>query len=79
MKYPAGAFGMDRAFETMNETWNARDYNITVESTSEDPRSGKSVVTLVSFSQEEPDPSLFKPPAGYVLMGDAKVMAPTGK
>ncbi len=67
-RYPAGFQGFSQEFTTVNENWFARDYGIIVESTSDDPRFGKTVTTLVSFSDQEPDPALFKPPAGYKLI-----------
>jgi hypothetical protein len=72
-RYPAGAFGMSQEFTVLREDWFSRDYAVSLESTNDDPRFGKTVTTLVSFSDAEPDPALFKPPAGYTLISDAKV------
>jgi hypothetical protein len=74
-RYPAGSFGMSQEFTVVREDWFARDYGVSVESSNDDPRTGKMVTTLVSFSDAEPDPALFKPPDGYTLVSDARVEA----
>jgi hypothetical protein len=71
--YPAGAFGMSQEFTVVSENWVAQDCGISVEGTTDDPRTGKIVTTLVSFSDAEPDAGLFKPPAGYSVISDVKV------
>jgi len=72
-RYPAGSFGLSQEFMVVREEWFSQQYAISVESTTDDPRTGKVVTTLVSFSDAEPDPALFKLPAEYTLIGDAKV------
>jgi hypothetical protein len=72
-RYPAGAFGMSQEFTVTRDTWMSRDYHIVLESSNDDPRTGKMVTTLVSFSDQEPDAALFKPPAGYTVVSDEKL------
>jgi hypothetical protein len=67
-KYPAGYDGWSREFTTIRESWLASDYGFVVESTTDEPRTGKTVLTLVSFTDGEPDPALFKPPADYKIL-----------
>jgi hypothetical protein len=71
-KYSAGVYGMNREFTVVREDWLARDYHLVVESMVDDPRMGKQVTTLVSFTEGDPDPAMFKPPAGYKMVGNVK-------
>ncbi len=78
-KFPAGYDGWNREFTTVQENWFASDYGFGVESTFDDPRSGKTVTTLTSFTDGEPDPALFKPPAGYKIITQVTTEAPADK
>ena len=64
-RYPAGYNGVDHAYEVTSEYWNVPGLGVQVASSTEDPRTGKTVTTLVSFSDQPPDPSLLRPPADY--------------
>ena len=65
--FPAGFDGNSGEYSTMREIWVSQDLNGTmVEESSEGPE-GKSTTTLTSLNQGEPDPALFKAPAGYTI------------
>jgi hypothetical protein len=67
-KYPAGYDGWNMERTVIRETWTADVYGWIVESTSDDTIMGKTTVTLVSFTEGEPDPALFKPPSDYKII-----------
>lgn len=64
---PAGAIGNDQELVTTRETWWADTHNIgmSIREVVDDPQNGKHTRELVKFSLDEPDPSLFQPPADY--------------
>jgi len=67
--WPAGSMmGNDRPFSEVRETWTSTDLKIVVLSKSSDPRSGEHTTRLVNLSRDEPDASLFQPPADYTIM-----------
>lgn len=78
-KFPAGYDGWNREFTTTQENWFASDYGFGVESTTDDPREGKTVVTLLTFTDGEPDPALFKPPADYAIITQVRTETPPEK
>jgi hypothetical protein len=68
---PAGAVGNDEPLKRTTETWSAIApglAGVVVRNVVDDPQSGKNTRELVSFRQEEPDPSIFEPPAGYEVV-----------
>lgn len=65
MTYPAGSVGNDREFVTTNEMWTSPELNVMILSKNSDPRSGDHTQKLINISRDEPDASLFQPPAGY--------------
>jgi hypothetical protein len=66
--WPAGSMmGNDRPFSEVRETWTSTDLKIVVLSKHSDPRSGEHTTRLVNVSREEPDASLFQPPADYTV------------
>lgn len=66
--YPVGSVGNDREFSSYNETWFSPDLRLTVRSKNVDPRSGESTTHLTNLSRDEPDASLFQPPADYSVV-----------
>jgi hypothetical protein len=60
-----GTQGNDRPFNIVSETWTSPDLKLTVLSKTDDPRNGESVMKLTNISRNEPDPTLFQPPADY--------------
>ena len=68
---PTGAMGTDEPQAATVEMWTAVAPGLrgmVVRSVINLPQSGKTSTELVSFSQEEPDPSLFQPPPGYEIV-----------
>jgi hypothetical protein len=46
------------------ETWTSAELKTTVRQMSSDPRTGTVTTELSNVDRSEPDPALFKPPAG---------------
>jgi hypothetical protein len=65
MTYPVGSVGNDREFVTTSEMWTSPELNVMVLSKNSDPRNGEHTQKLINISRDEPDASLFQPPAGY--------------
>jgi hypothetical protein len=65
---PAGSIDNDRDFTVSSETWTSPELKIAVRQITDDPRTGKVTTELTNVDRSEPDPALFKPPAGYRLM-----------
>ena len=65
---PAGSIDNDRDFTVTSETWISPELKTTVRQMTSDPRTGTVTTELSNIDRAEPDPALFKPPAGYKLM-----------
>ena len=61
---PAGTVDNDRDFTVVSETWTSAELKTTVRQMSSDPRTGTVTTELSNVDRSEPDPTLFKPPAG---------------
>jgi hypothetical protein len=61
---PAGTVNNDRDFTVVSETWTSAELKTTVRQMSSDPRTGTVTTELSGIDRSEPDPALFKPPAG---------------
>jgi hypothetical protein len=70
---PAGRSGNDAPITKVHELWTSEDLKLTFMEQWEDPRTGVRTVALVNFKRAEPEPALFRVPAGYQLK-DAKDM-----
>lgn len=64
---PAGYEGNDHDVTVTTESWSSPALGLVLRSILDDPRSGKTTTETTDIQQTEPDPSLFKPPAGYQL------------
>lgn len=62
---PAGALGNERPISIVTETWFAPAIAAVVRSTTDDPRYGKTTYQLTDVQLNEPDRSLFEPPADF--------------
>ena len=51
----------------MQERWISPQLQLTLSTHSNDPRNGESLVEIANLSLLQPDPSLFRPPAGYAI------------
>ena len=60
-----GEVGNDQTIVAYEENWIAPSLGLELRQNTEDPRTGKRTRELVNLTLEEPDPSLFQPPAGY--------------
>ncbi len=64
---PAGAIGNEQAIEIVSEQWFSKELQMTVLSTRDDPRFGRSTLRLTNVQRVEPLPSLFEVPPAYVI------------
>jgi hypothetical protein len=62
---PAGAIGNDQPIRIVTETWFSDAIGAVVQSTSDDPRFGKTTYQLTNLQLSEPPRSLFEPPANF--------------
>jgi hypothetical protein len=60
---PAGAMGNEQPVKMSAEQWYGRDLKVVVEATYRDPRTGETRYRLREIQRDEPDASLFRPPA----------------
>lgn len=64
---PAGAIGNEKPISIVRETWYAPVIAAVVESTTEDPRYGKTKYQLTNMQLSEPSRSLFDPPGDFKI------------
>jgi hypothetical protein len=64
---PAGAIGNEKPIAIVTETWFAPAIGAVVESTSDDPRFGKTTYKLANVQLSEPARTLFEPPANFKI------------
>jgi hypothetical protein len=62
---PSGAIGNEKPIQIVTETWFSEAIGAVVESTSDDPRYGKTTYQLTNLQLSEPPRSLFEPPANF--------------
>ncbi len=61
---PAGQIGNERAIDIVSETWYSPELHTMVLRKHSDPRVGETTFRLTDIKRNEPDASLFQPPAG---------------
>lgn len=64
---PANAIGNEKPISIVTETWFAPSIAAVVESTSDDPRYGKTTYQLKNVQLSEPSRTLFEPPADFKI------------
>lgn len=64
---PAGAVGNEKPISIVTETWYSPAIAAVVESSSDDPRFGKTTYKLANVQLNEPARSLFEPPANFKI------------
>lgn len=64
---PASAIGNEKPISIVTETWFAPSIAAVVESTSDDPRYGKTTYQLKNVQLSEPSRTLFEPPADFKI------------
>ena len=64
----AGVVGNSQPLATTREFWYSPDLQVNLKVTRKDPREGTQVIRVVDLSRSEPDPAMFKVPAGYVVV-----------
>jgi hypothetical protein len=62
---PAGAIGNEKPISIVRETWFAPVISAVVESTTDDPRYGKTTYQLKNVQLNEPSRSMFEPPPDF--------------
>jgi hypothetical protein len=68
--------GNSQPLVTTREFWYSPDLEVNLSVTRKDPREGTQVIQVGDLSRSEPDPAMFKVPAGFVVenpRGSAKV------
>jgi hypothetical protein len=60
-----GEAGNDQTIVRVEDNWMAPSLGLELRQSTEDPRVGNRTRELVNLILEEPDPSLFQPPADY--------------
>ena len=66
--FPVGSLGNDREFSSYTESWISPDLGLTIMAKTVDPRYGETTMRLINLSRNEPEPSLFQPPADYSVV-----------
>jgi hypothetical protein len=64
---PAGEVGNEKPISIVTETWFAPSIDAVVQSTTDDPRYGKTTYQLTNVQTSEPARALFEPPADFKL------------
>jgi hypothetical protein len=64
---PVGRSGNSAPITKTYEVWTSADMGLVVKQTWNDPRYGERTVELKDLSRVDPDPALFRPPAGYAV------------
>jgi len=64
----AGEIGNDRPIEVVRESWYSSELQITIMSTTSDPRIGTTTYQVTSLQRGEPSQSLFEVPAEYTTV-----------
>ena len=62
---PTGTIGNEKPISIVRETWYASSISAVVQSSTEDPRYGKTTYQLTNVQLSEPSRSLFEPPADF--------------
>lgn len=65
----AGVVGNSQPLVSTREFWYSPDLQVNLAITRKDPREGTQVIRVGDSTRAEPDPSLFKVPAGFVVQG----------
>jgi hypothetical protein len=64
---PPGRSGNDAPITKTHEVWTSQDLKLTMKEQWSDPRSGELTLWLTNFSRSDPDPAMFRAPAGYIV------------
>jgi hypothetical protein len=64
---PAGQIGNAQPILIITDKWYSQDLQIEVKTVHSDPRTGTTTTTVTNLSRNEPNPSLFTVPPGYVV------------
>lgn len=63
----AGVEGNSQPLSSTEEFWYSPDLEVNLSITRKDPRQGTVVIHVVDLSTSEPDPSLFRVPANFII------------
>ena len=66
--FPAGLDGSDQPATVTEERWYSADLQLTLINILEQPGVGRSTWELTTVERTEPNPALFRPPAGYTII-----------
>jgi hypothetical protein len=62
---PTNKVGNDRPLKIVHDVWFSKDLDLALIEIVEDPRLGRDTLEIHDISRVEPDPGLFRAPAGY--------------
>jgi hypothetical protein len=68
---PPGRQGNNAEIRVITETWASPDLKIYVQKSLDDPRNGKTTMTISDFSRADPPPALFEVPSDYRVFSPA--------
>jgi hypothetical protein len=68
--FATGTQGNDQPFSVTFENWYSQDLKLMLLSVTHDPRSGDNTSKIDNLSRNEPDLSLFVPPADYTIVDE---------
>ena len=67
--YPEGLMGNDKPIQTVSERWVSKELGLTLLEKDSDPRFGETITRVTRLDRAEPDPTLFRIPADYIVQG----------
>jgi hypothetical protein len=67
--YPVGSMGNDKPIQVVSERWVSKELGLTLFEKYSDPRFGETITRVTSLDRAEPDPTLFRIPADYIVQG----------
>jgi len=68
--FPVGLVGNDRPIVATQEEWMSPELLIPMRTKTYDPRRGEVLVEIVKLDRSEPEPELFRVPAGYTVIDE---------
>lgn len=76
---PASQIGSDFPVVSVQEIWRAKNFDIVMLRTNDDPRSGHTSIEVTEFKAGEPAPELFQAPSDYAVQEERITPPEVGK
>jgi hypothetical protein len=71
---PAGLSGNSAPITKIHEVWTSHDLQLVIKQHWSDPRTGERTVELEKIARSNPDPTLFRAPAGYEVKSASETL-----